>query len=538
MDTHLFITILTLFLTISLTTLVGFGNFKKRKNITFSFLGLVVSAWIFSNFMADSSNSLQSALFWSKTAIIWPSLLPLLFYLFVKELYYKNSNKIQGNIFFVYVLVSFFIIVLSSTSLNIQEVEMFEWGVSYTPGFLYYVLFLYLILGFSWPINLLIRIYRNGIEPLKSQAKYILIGSSVSVLLGILASIIFPLMGYAEVSVLGPPSVVFFVGFMALAILRHRLFSLKVIVAEISIIILCLLLFMRAVLSSGMTQVFHFFLVFISMIFGFFMIRGVFRDIEDRKRIQQLGKDLVVANDQLRQMDKQKSDFVSIASHQLRTPLTAIKGYASLILEGSFGQTSDKVYGAIKKIFESSQRMVMVVENFLTVSRIEQGKMYYKFETFDLQCITKKMVEEMRPVAQGYGLEIRFRESTELQHLVRVDYVKIKQVIHNLLDDSIGHTSEGFINVSIFLSQFGDSIVLSISDTGKGATKKDLERIFEKYESEIDENEIRKETGVELFIVQEIIKAHRGEVWAESEGLGKGLTYFIKLPIVKDKISQ
>jgi signal transduction histidine kinase len=177
--------------------------------------------------------------------------------------------------------------------------------------------------------------------------------------------------------------------------------------------------------------------------------------------------------------------------------------------------------------------MVMVIENFLTVSRIAQGRMYYQFETIDLQKIVRDMVKEMNNLASGYGIKIRFYDEKDVRYKISGDLMKMKQIVSNLLGESIRHTPKGLIDISLSFSQHGNHILLAISDTGEGATKNRLVQMFEKYEPSMGENGARKETGVELYIVKEIVKAHQGKVWAESEGLSRGMTVFVELPVLQ-----
>ncbi|MCK5506671.1 MAG: hypothetical protein KAJ10_16015, partial [Thermodesulfovibrionia bacterium] len=418
---------------------------------------------------------------------------------------------------------------------NIKQVS--EVAFQGETGFLFYVYILLLVSLFVLMIKYLFGAYRYSRGIKRMQIRYVLIGIFSYWIIAVPVGVIAPALGITDYAFLDTTGSLLWITLTTYAIFKHHLFNIKVIAVELLSMIVSIIIFVKFVLSKSTEErIISGILLVSAVTFSVIFVRSIIKDIKTRKHIEQLSKDLVVANDQLRRMDKQKSDFVSIASHQLRTPLTAIKGYSSLLLEGSFGDIADKPRKAILKIFEASQRMVMTVENFLTVSRIERGRMFYKFEVFDLQKVAKKMVEEMNVVAIEHSLDLRFREDVNRKFPIRADLIKTKQVIHNLLDESIRHTSDGFIDASLSYSQHGDYITLAISDTGEGATKNRLKHLFDKYESDVQSNEIRKETGVELFIVKEIVKAHRGKIWAESEGVGMGLTFFIELPQVKEKV--
>ncbi|MEK6830532.1 MAG: histidine kinase dimerization/phospho-acceptor domain-containing protein, partial [Nanoarchaeota archaeon] len=139
--------------------------------------------------------------------------------------------------------------------------------------------------------------------------------------------------------------------------------------------------------------------------FGTLLIRSVLKEIKTREQMEKLAGELGVANEKLKQLDQAKTEFISIASHQLRSPLTAIKGYSSMIIEGSYGAISEKVKETINKIFVSSNRLVSIIGDFLDVSRIELGKMQYEFTDFDIREMVQNLVEEFKANNRNnYGL--------------------------------------------------------------------------------------------------------------------------------------
>ncbi|MCK5027080.1 MAG: hypothetical protein KAS07_01540, partial [Candidatus Pacebacteria bacterium] len=421
----------------SLGMFVYLSNRKVLSHKLFFLLALSSVLWILSIVAIFNLDQYLYVLIAARMAFVFTTCIGFSMYAFTYYFPIKNTNYKAP--FKTLIVISSVFIVLSLTSFIIDDM-LIEGDVRQNvsgPGFYIFILY-FVIYIFSSLFNIISK--RSILNQLqKAQTNLVLTGFIISSIFGVITNLIIPIVTASDVSTrFGPLMVSIFVVLSSYAILKYKLFNIKVIAVETLSFIIFLIFFIRLLLSSGSEMILNAILLVFVAFFSVFLVRSVMKDVQDRERIEQLGKDLVVANEQLRRLDKQKSDFVSIASHQLRTPLTAIKGYASLVLEDSFGQISNKVREAMTKIFESSQRMVMVVENFLTVSRIEQGKMYYKFETLDLQRVTKGMVGDMRPVAEGYGLEIRFQENIEQQYFVRADYIKIKQVVHNLLDDSIG----------------------------------------------------------------------------------------------------
>jgi signal transduction histidine kinase len=516
--------------------LIGFYVFFRGSHESsskfFTFFAVLTGFWVFTNSFSNSE-------FWTKMTYFLAPFLFVTGMLWIESFSERNFKKsiysiLYGTAFILGLAIFFtdWIIYFNNQELinNINELA-WSFGKMY---FAYSVFFLCLTFYILYLIYVGLR-REKGTK--KSQLNFVFTGAYLFAVLVVLIDFILPIFNITSLIKYDSLTSLFFIGFSAYAILKFKLFSVKVFAVEALSIIITVIIFIRFLTSTGQEQIVNGVLFVFVLAFAAMLIRNTMKEVRTREKIERLAEDFVVANEQLRQIDKQKSDFISIASHQLRTPLTAIKGYASMILEGSFGEVSSKAKEAIFKIFEANQRMIMTVENFLTMSRLERGKMFYKFEVFDLQKIIKDVVFEVRPVAANAGLDINFRENPGRQYLINADFVKIKQVAHNLLIDSIHHTPRGFIEVFLTLSQYGDYVTLAISDTGEGATKKQLADIFVKHshEENIQLTAMHKQAETELYIIKEIIKDHGGQVWAESEGPNRGKTYFVEIPTLKGK---
>lgn len=241
-----------------------------------------------------------------------------------------------------------------------------------------------------------------------------------------------------------------------------------------------------------------------------------------------LDQQLKEANDKLKELDKQKTEFVSIASHQLRSPLTAIKGYSSLILEGSFGPISDKVKEAVDVVFQSSQKLVLVIEDFLDITRIELGKMKYEMNKVDLQEIVGQVVNELRHSVESHDLELQY-ETAGAKYWILGDKGKISQVVGNMIDNAMKYTKAGTISVSV--SGDKDSVRLKVKDTGVGISPDTITKLFQKFARAKGASKVNiTGTGLGLFVAKQIVDAHKGKIWAESEGIGKGSTFIVEFP--------
>jgi len=237
------------------------------------------------------------------------------------------------------------------------------------------------------------------------------------------------------------------------------------------------------------------------------------------------------ANKKLKKLDQAKSEFVSIASHQLRTPLTVVKGYVSMMLDGSFGSIPVKQKESLKKIYESNERLINLVENLLNISRIESGRLRFSYENTQLETMVESVFEELQESAKRKNLKFEYIKPKVKLPIINIDREKIRQVIMNLTDNSIKYTEKGYVKIG--LSLFGDNIKFCVTDNGMGISEEDLPKLFTKFTRGQDISLVHTEgTGLGLYVAKQMIEAHGGKTWAESDGVGKGSRFCFVLPIV------
>ncbi len=256
-------------------------------------------------------------------------------------------------------------------------------------------------------------------------------------------------------------------------------------------------------------------------------------DLEQSKwRIEEANMKLGDANERLKGLDKLKTEFVSLASHQLRSPLTAIKGYASMLSEGDYGEINQQAKETIDRIMESSNNLTLVVEDLLNVSKIESGGMKYEMVKFDFSDLVKETAKELSITAEKKGLKLICNIPDDKKYIVNGDKEKLRQVLVNLIDNSMKYTKEGQIEVGLSADGKG-KIILSVKDTGAGITKEAIETLFKKFSRGDGAKLNTSGSGLGLYLVKEIVEAHKGRAWVKSEGLGKGSTFFVEMDEVK-----
>jgi len=249
------------------------------------------------------------------------------------------------------------------------------------------------------------------------------------------------------------------------------------------------------------------------------------------EKLQVTNKDLQKANVELKKLDQTKSEFISIASHQLRTPLTAIKGYGSMLLDGDFGELKDgKQIEAVRKMFISNNRLINLVENLLNISRIESGRLKFDFKPDSLTQLAREVYENLKQNAEDRGLYLKFEEPKEELPQVNMDAEKIRQIVINFIDNAIKYTKEGGITVSVFKKD--NNLECCVADTGMGVNKEEQAKLFKKFARGKDAFLVNTEgIGLGLYVAQMMIQSHKGNIWVESDGDNKGSKFCFSLPL-------
>jgi signal transduction histidine kinase len=277
-------------------------------------------------------------------------------------------------------------------------------------------------------------------------------------------------------------------------------------------------------------------IIFVSVIafavLGISLARIVRKEIEQKEALLDLTGRLEKANARLKEMDKLKSEFVSIASHQLRSPLTAIRGYASLLRDGTYGKFPAKAEEPLERIESSAKSMSLAIEDYLNVSRIEAGNMKYTMSDFNLYDEVNRVVDDLRPDALKHGLVLLFRSDLESHGIVNADIGKVQQILHNLINNAIKYTPKGTIVVYLREQKRPKRIFVDITDTGIGMSEHTLHTIFQKFERADNANTVNVQgTGLGLYVAKRMAEAMGGTVSAHSEGEGKGSRFTLELPL-------
>ncbi|MFZ1301417.1 MAG: ATP-binding protein [Candidatus Microsaccharimonas sp.] len=249
------------------------------------------------------------------------------------------------------------------------------------------------------------------------------------------------------------------------------------------------------------------------------------------QRVDAATRELRRSNAQLQRLDESKDEFISMASHQLRTPLTSIKGYISMLMEGDIGKVTTEQKHVLNEAFISSERVVRLISDFLNVSRLQTGKFVIDKHPIDLALLVQREIDGLKPNAQARNMKFVYKAPKNIP-VIELDENKIQQVVMNFSDNALYYSKEkGTINVT--LKKVPGWVEFLVKDDGIGVPKEEQAHLFNKFFRATNARRARPDgTGVGLFLAKKVIDDHDGEIIFTSKE-GKGSTFGFRLPLSK-----
>ncbi len=530
-DIEMVLGIITFIASTALGVMVFKNNTKSATNKLFLFLSLLIDIYIVVNYISlhPPSPAPEVQLFWIRVVMmvcsfIGPILL-LLVHTFPREqitLRYRYFISMMGLM-----MASAF---ASITSLVFTSLEFPNGKPVPVPGpgiplFIADFVGLFLV-----SFIILIHKYRKSIGEEKKKLWSFLIGVIISFSLMGLSTVLFVVLLKTSAAVfLGPIFPVILMTCIAYSIVKHKMFSMQVFSAQILVGVITIILFAKIFVAQSKGAKILDIILFLTVFFaGLVLVRSISRVIEQRQQLAILATSLEKANLQLKELDQQKTEFLSIASHQLRTPLSILKGYIELITDGVYGKIPKKVVPILSDMNESNERLVSLVDEFLDVTRIEQERTKFDYKTADIRKLIESVVKELEQKAVAQGLQVKTKVSPELVPFL-FDEEKIRHVVFNFVDNAIKYSEKGCIEVNA-QDEEGE-VVVRVKDQGFGFNKEDEVNFFQKfYRGKNVEGTNVNGTGLGIYVCKKFIEAHGGQVWAKSPGLGKGSEFGFSIP--------
>ncbi len=510
--------------------LIGLLVFSKNKSLESKLLLSVVSVFSLWNFIdlinwtnVDSRIIMVSWSFMNFIFILVPALALYFSYVFLER------KEPRTWIYFFGVLPLFPFLLLLPTNLNLTGFDLTICEAN--EGGLTVYFHVLQIVYFAWLFLFLLYECRKNWTTKRKQVLLLSLGVGFFVASFYAGNIVSEFLETWEYEQYGLFGMLVFMTLLVVMIVKYEAFNIKILAAQAlmgAFVILIGTEYFFVSTTSGLvlTTV----TLLIAIVFAYFLIRSVKLDVQRKEELQNIADRLAVANTELHRLDTAKSEFISIASHQLRTPLTAIKGFVSLLLEGAYGRLEPSVADTLNKVYLANARLMNLVENLLNISRIEAGRIQYQFAPTKLEDILTELQELFMLAAHEKGLRLGIALPKTPLPMLSLDGAKIREVVSNVMDNSIKYTEKG--DVLVVAEQKGDKVVVTVTDTGVGIDPDDLPHLFKKFERGKDAAQVNvSSTGLGLYVGKSFIEAHGGTIRAESAGKGKGARFILELPV-------
>ncbi|EKD76485.1 MAG: hypothetical protein ACD_43C00094G0003 [uncultured bacterium] len=366
----------------------------------------------------------------------------------------------------------------------------------------------------------------------RRQISLILIGVSISTFFGMICNLLLPIIGDYRLVWLGPDFALVLIVLMAYAIIKHGLFDLRILATEIFTIALGLVIVVELLRSSSTFELGIRFIILLVFIFiAQQMLKSVYEAIRAKEALRIVNEELQQVNAELQELLNIKTDFIHAASHQLRTPLTAIRGLLTMDYEGDYDNATPEERKSLQRnVLTAVERLGMVVNDLLRAAELEQG---LTGETVlgDVTKLVEQSIETLRPNFIKKGVKLDYEKPTIPLPQILMHENYLQQVFLNLLDNAERYSpTAGTVVAKLKLEN--NVITFCVQDDGIGFTKEDEKKMFTKFGRTAAAKSAQPNgSGLGLFIVKRIVEEHGGTITAQSQGSNKGALFTVKLPL-------
>lgn len=401
------------------------------------------------------------------------------------------------------------------------------------PGSFYPIILAYYVVYFALGFWFLLRTFRKSFDRFRAEIGAGITGVIIATIGMFITNVVAPWFGFSQLSNfywLGPLFVVIGVASMAYMIFEGRNVHIRLLpVIMMAFTLIVALLGQMVIAPTPSFSVFSGIILAGTLLLIVFLIRDVLVEEADRKRLERLLAQINKANQALRSADETKTEFLSIASHHLRTPLTLIKWTLTEFLEGTYGALTDEQRRLFHDLVKRNEQLVRFVHSLLDVTRIEAGRIELHLDRITMASFLEEIVLKLSPLANDYHVLISKDIPKNLPELVG-DPEALSRVLENVIENAVVYNKRNG-TVSLRAKYSDGNIVIIVTDTGIGISKEEMTRVGEKFfRSRAAKKQVAEGTGLGVFTAREILKMHQGSIRYESEE-GNGTTVTIRLPL-------
>jgi len=510
------INFLIFFLFVSVNRQRKFRDFRQR---IFALMGVFMFLWVNFAFLARLFG-LYPQIATMFLRIAWSATPPLFYlsFLFLIDLI-NQRERFKTHVKLFFFLVSLLSLITLFTNFTVRGIS-FSSGyldIIYGAGFGFFLLVVFLLI-----ILTLVPIFSAKLD---ESVRVFLLGLIIFYFNNLFFNIILPV--FFRLTFLywvGDYSTIFLLAASTYSIMKYKFLNIEVLASEFFVLFTAAILFLQMLVSKTAEEKLIDFFLFASVIFlGTLLIRSLRKELAQRQELE-------ILNTKLKELDQRKDEFVSMAAHELRSPMTAIKGFVSMILDGDVGEISAKAREYLLDVKNINDMMIRLVNNMLNVSKIEQGKMVFNEEEDSLSRLAQIVFNQFFPEVERKGLRYELDLPRDIRDKVRVDVDRIQEVMGNLISNAVKYTDKGFVKVRL-LQPSKKTIRFEVEDSGPGISEEEQKKLFQKFYRV--ETNIGKTTGtgLGLYISKLIVEKFGGKIGVKSK-VGFGSTFWFELPLV------
>lgn len=506
------------------TALVGFTFLKLRqwpKN-TFRLMALSYIVWLFCDLVLWANEQIPNVMFfWTIINLVEP-LIFIFAYAYFLQFVEGKSISTKGKWLIFALLIP--TLIMAPIGLSVIGFDYTDCERNAVEGiaayYNYFLEALFLILTAAKTVNLFIA--KKYIAQ-RSKLLAVSIGTSLLMFSFLLANYLGTVTGDYITSQYGHIAVPFFAAFLAYITIKYESFEPRILLIDTLVVALFIDLLSLFFVRIENYQIYANTVAILIMIpLGYTLVTGIRREVKARKEIETLAENLEKAN-------KQQVVLIHFITHQIKGFVAKSRNIFAMLLDGDYGQIPEPMKPIVEEGFRSDTKGATTIQEILNASNIKSGKVTYANAPFDLKGLTNEILKDLKPAADTKGLALTL-EAPEESYSVNGDRMQMQNALKNLIDNSIKYTPSGSVTISI--SRQEGKLRFEIKDTGVGITPEDMAHLFTEGGHGKESQLINVDsTGFGLYIVKNIIEAHHGKVWAESEGKGKGSHFIVELPV-------
>lgn len=459
--------------------------------------------------------------FWQILALIETAMYLLGFYL----VYSFGQVKETSWRYLIALIIPFFLVAAAvPTTYNVTSFDL--QNCEAVTGMLWNYLYIFEALGIFASAYIAISRFRKGeiVIALTRQYRFIVAGTLFFLSGFTITNALGDATKLYSINLYGPIGMLVFVCFLGYVMVQYEAFGVKVLGARAVMTFLVVLISSQYFfVTSNINYVLVTFTLVLTFVFGYLLVKSVQREVEQRQHIEQLASELEKAN-------ASQVTLIHFITHQIKGFVAKSRNIFSMALEGDFGPVGPELKPMLQAGFDSDTKGAGVIQEILNAANIKSGKVTYTMKPFDLRPLIEDTMNYLHASASEKNVKVSLDLGASPMKILG-DRAQLMNVFKNVIDNSIKYTPQGEVHISITPEPGKKMILFAIKDTGIGITPEDMKNLFTEGGHGKDSVKVNVEsTGFGLYIVKQIVDAHKGHVWAESEGAGKGTQFYVELP--------